>query len=80
MYCLKCEHQLTGVESLNCPECGHPFNPRDARTFARTPRDLIVVRPYRRTLREFLLFGGITVGTTLILMVGLILIDALDVI
>jgi hypothetical protein len=35
MYCLNCGHSLLGCPLYKCPECGWPFNPSDAHSFAR---------------------------------------------
>jgi hypothetical protein len=36
--CLACDYILDGLPELRCPECGRPFDPEDARTFAVMPR------------------------------------------
>lgn len=36
MYCCKCGYRLHGLDRQRCPECGRPFDPADAQTFART--------------------------------------------
>lgn len=33
MFCQRCDYQLSGLAAEACPECGRPFNARDARTF-----------------------------------------------
>lgn len=46
IYCLGCYYDLRGLPSNRCPECGRPFDPKNAETFTRVPhstriRDLI---------------------------------------
>ena len=45
-FCRRCSYDLhaTPLENPRCPECGHPFDPADPRTFRR--------RPVRRWLRH----------------------------
>src|SRR5690606_4373400 len=33
MFCIDCGYRLRGLKRHMCPECGRPFNPRDASTF-----------------------------------------------
>lgn len=37
-YCLQCEYMLDGLREHRCPECGHPFDPDDQRTFKTARR------------------------------------------
>jgi predicted amidophosphoribosyltransferase len=36
MRCVACGHALDGIRSLECPECGRPFDPRDPDTYTRS--------------------------------------------
>lgn len=37
-YCCVCHHDLTGIDSLKCPECGNTFDPEEPGTFAEESR------------------------------------------
>ena len=43
--CIGCAHELQGLTTDACPECGRPFNPNDPRTTAN-----IATNRYRRWL------------------------------
>ncbi len=49
-YCLSCSYVLDGLVSRRCPECGHPFDPANPETFARSGRQPIQRKWAHRSL------------------------------
>ncbi|MGB0717205.1 MAG: hypothetical protein ACPGXK_15105 [Phycisphaerae bacterium] len=61
MHCLSCQYDLHGLDDAACPECGRPFVPGDATTYATSATPSWAYRAFPPTLLANLLAIGLAI-------------------
>ena len=68
--CVRCGYLLRGLPDPVCPECGHPFDPRDATTYKLNDGGRRAFRTPQLWLALFVLVGIVLLVPSLMCMCG----------